>query len=104
MMNTSVVRFKTYRFTVHNESTIHTSQVMMSLGQIWLLSAYVALPCDYIYPGCSQRYQDKLGDKWRQGRVLGFYWEATTSNMYYPAWIPGQWHSLCITVRLAQSG
>ena len=43
--------------------------------------------------------KDKVGDKWRQGRVLGFYWEATTSNIYYEAWIPATWNSLCITVR-----
>ena len=50
-------RFKSHRFSVHNDSRIHTSQVFISVGDIWLLSAYVALPCDHIYPGCTRRYQ-----------------------------------------------
>ena len=95
-------RFKTHRFTIHKDRKIHSSQVMISLGEIWLLSAYVALPCEYIYQGCTQRYRDKVGKRWRQGRVLGFYWEATGSNKYYEAWIPGLWHSLCVTIRTGE--
>ena len=89
-------RFLTYQFTTHPE--LKSYQVILSIGKHYLLSGYVALPCDHIEPGCTQYNKDRAGNDWKYKTVLGYSNHGDGNSFtYFPPWQPGQWNTVCVT-------
>ena len=55
---TVCMRIKTYQFTTYNEVTF-SYQAVLTYGPNWMLGAYVGLPCDQRYTGCTQKQKDR---------------------------------------------
>ena len=55
---TICMRIKTYQFTTYNEVTF-SYQAVLTSGPVWMLGAYVGLPCDQRYTGCTQKQKDR---------------------------------------------
>ena len=55
---TVCMRIKTYQFTTYNEVTA-SYQAALTSGPIWMFGAYVGLPCDQRYTGCTQAQKDR---------------------------------------------
>ena len=93
---TICVRFKTHQFSWHRDTWAFHSLIVIPPDD-WLLGAYVAFPCDDFYSGCTQRYKDIHGNKWKHSGVLGYVGDGVY-NENFPAWQPGVWSSGCVTV------
>ena len=77
-------------------------QAWLSLGEFWLAGSYTALPCDSVYPGCTE-YQRNLVPGWTHGKIFGTF---GFLEQYYNSWQPGRWNSFCFTASssLSQAG
>ena len=51
---------------------------MVTVGEVWLLGTYMALPCDWQYDGCTLYKKSYIND-WKHGTAFGYY---EKSNFY----------------------
>ena len=91
---TICARFKTHQFSWHRDTYAYHSLVVIPPND-WLLGAYVTFPCDDFFTGCTQRYKDIHGNKWKHSGVLGYVGDGVY-NWNFPAWQPGVWTSGCV--------
>ena len=90
------LRFKTHQYSWHRDTWAYHSLLVIP-PKDWLLGAYVSYPCDDFYSGCTQRYKDIHGNKWRHSGVVGYVGDGVF-NENFPAWQPGVWNSACVKV------
>ena len=90
------MRFKTHQYSWHRDTWAYHSLLVIP-PKDWLLGAYVSYPCDDFYSGCTQRYKDIHGNKWRHSGVVGYVGDGVF-NENFPAWQPGVWNSACVKV------
>ena len=88
---TICMRIKTYQFTSYNEVTF-SYQAVMTSGSNWILGAYIGLPCDERYLGCTQKQKDRYGKDWKHSRVIGYTGDGV-ENYAFKTWMPGVWNS-----------
>ena len=65
---------------------------MVTVGEVWLLGTYMALPCDWQYDGCTIYKKSYITD-WKHGTAFGYY----EKSNFYQSWEPGRWNSFCFT-------
>ena len=85
------LRLKTYQFTSYNEVTF-SYQAVLTAGPVWLLGAYIGLPCDQRYLGCTQKHKDRYGKDWKHSKVIGYTGDRV-ENHDFKTWQPGVWNS-----------
>ena len=93
---TLCARFLTHHFSTHSDCW--PSQTLINHGKDALLSSYVARPCDQMYSGCTQEYQDifpKDDIQWIRGKIFGYLF--ISDDHCYPGWWPAVWNSACIS-------
>ena len=88
---TICMRIKTYQFTSYNKETF-SYQAVMTSGSVWILGAYIGLPCDERYLGCTQKQKDRYGEDWKHSRVIGYTGDGV-ENHAFKTWQPGVWNS-----------
>ena len=88
---TICMRIKTYQFTSYNEVTF-SYQAVMTSGSNWILGAYIGLPCDQQYLGCTQKQRDRYGKDWKHSKVIGYTGDGV-ENHAFKTWQPGVWNS-----------
>ena len=88
---TICMRIKTYQFTSYNEVTF-SYQAVMTAGPVWILGAYIGLPCDQRYLGCTQKQKDRYGQDWKHSKVIGYTGD-WVENYDFKTWLPGVWNS-----------
>ena len=88
---TICMRIKTYQFTSYNEVT-DSYQAVMTAGPVWILGAYIGLPCDQRYLGCTQKQKDRYGQDWKHSKVIGYTGDGV-ENHAFKTWQPGVWNS-----------
>ena len=93
---TICARFKTHQFSWHRDTWAYHSLIVIP-PEDWLLGAFVTFPCDDFYAGCTQRYKDIHGNKWKHSGVLGYVGDGVF-NGNFPAWQPAVWSSACVRV------
>ena len=64
----------------------------MTSGSVWILGAYIGLPCDERYLGCTQKQKDRYGKDWKHSRVIGYTGDGV-ENYAFKTWMPGVWNS-----------
>ena len=62
-------RFLAYQFPHHEDE--EPLQAVLSVGGRILVGSYLALPCDTAWSGCTEHFQERLGEKWNYGRLQG---------------------------------
>ena len=96
---TVCARFLTHHFSADPEDW--PTQSLISYGSGDLLGSYVAMPCDQLYPGCTQEYKDIFTENqlaWISGKVFGDFF-ISNNHYFYPAWGSAVWNSVCLTAR-----
>ena len=88
---TICLRLKTYQFTSYNQLTF-SYQAVMTAGPVWILGAYIGLPCDQRYRGCTQKQKDRYGKDWKHSKVIGYSGDGV-ENHAFKTWQPGVWNS-----------
>ena len=95
---TVCARLRTHQFEALSE---YDYQALITLDQFGVAASYTALPCDTVYPGCTE-YMRGLVPGWGHGRTFG----ASSPDQFFPSWPPGKWTSYCFTASssLGQAG
>ena len=88
---TICLRLKTYQFTSYNKVTF-SYQAVMTAGTNWILGAYIGLPCNERYLGCTQKQKDRYGKDWKHSKVIGYTGDGV-ENHAFKTWQPGVWNS-----------
>ena len=88
---TICMRMKTFQFSSYNEVTF-SYQAVMTAGPVWILGAYIGLPCDQRYLGCTQKQKDRYGQDWKHSKVIGYTGDGV-ENHDFKTWQPGVWNS-----------
>ena len=78
------------------------SQDLVGNGEFSWLHGITTLPCDHFYMGCTESYQERLGDRWEHGRTFGRIFDGGRQE-YFPSWHPGVWTSFCLTASSSQT-
>ena len=66
---------------------------LISLGHKTLLATYVARPSNM-----SWLYRNQIGTAWDYKKVFGWIGHDYAKYLHFPAWQPGLWTSLCVSV------
>ena len=93
---TICLRMKTFQFTSYNEVTF-SYQAVMTAGTNWILGAYIGLPCNERYLGCTQKQKDRYGKDWKHSKVIGYTGDGV-ENHAFKTWQPGVWNSKSSTL------